>query len=104
MRILVIDIGGTSVKMGMSEDEERLKVPSGTEMTAATMVTTVQRATEAWKYDVISIGYPGAVVKGKPAEEPRNLAAGWVGFDYEEAFGKPVRIVNDAAMQALGGY
>ena len=64
----------------------------------------VSKATSGWKYDVISIGYPGPVVHGKPAEEPKNLASGWVGFEYEKAFGKPVRMVNDAAMQALGGY
>src|SRR5947208_6660096 len=104
MKILVIDVGGSSVKMGLSGCDERLKFPSGPELTAAKMVTSVQRATEAWKYDVISMGYPGSVVQGKPAEEPRNLASGWVGFDYEQAFGKPVRVVNDAAMQALGGY
>jgi len=104
MKILVIDVGGSSVKMGLSGSDERLKFPSGPELTAAKMVTAVQRATEAWKYDVISMGYPGSVIQGKPAEEPKNLAPGWVGLDYDEAFGKPVRIVNDAAMQALGGY
>jgi polyphosphate glucokinase len=102
MKTLVIDVGGTSIKMGLSD--ERLKVPSGQELTAAKMLTAVRKATAAWKYDVISIGYPGPVVQGKPAEEPKNLASGWVGFEYEQAFGKPVRIVNDAAMQALGGY
>jgi polyphosphate glucokinase len=104
MEILVIDVGGTSIKMGMSVRDERLKVPSGPELTAAKMVAAVCKATEAWKYDVISIGYPGPVAHGKPVEEPKNLASGWVGFEYEQAFGKPVRIVNDAAMQALGGY
>ena len=104
MKILVIDVGGTSIKMGMSVRDERLKVPSGPELTAEKMVAAVRKATEAWKYDVISIGYPGPVSHGKPAEEPKNLASGWVGFEYEQAFGKPVRIVNDAAMQALGGY
>ena len=104
MKILVIDVGGTSIKMGMSAHDERLKVPSGPELTAAKMVAAVRKATEAWKYDVISIGYPGPVVQGKPAEEPKNLASGWVGFEYEQAFHKPVRIVNDAAMQALGSY
>ena len=104
MKILVIDVGGTSIKMGMSAHDERVKVPSGPELTAAKMVSAVRKATEAWKYDVISIGYPGPVVQGKPAEEPKNLASGWVGFEYEQAFNKPVRIVNDAAMQALGSY
>src|SRR3954452_1087762 len=104
MKILVIDVGGSSVKMGLSATDERLKFPSGPELAAVKMVAAVQRATEAWKYDVISMGYPGSVMQGKPAEEPKNLASGWVGFDYDQAFGKPVRIVNDAAMQALGGY
>lgn len=104
MKILVIDVGGTSIKMGMNARDERLKVPSGPELTAAKMVAAVRKATESWKYDVISIGYPGPVVQGKPVEEPKNLAGGWVGFEYDQAFGKPVRIVNDAAMQALGGY
>ncbi len=104
MKILVIDVGGTSIKIGMSARDERLKLPSGPELTAARMATAVLKATEAWKYDVVSIGYPGPVVQGKPAEEPKNLASGWVGYEYEQAFGKPVRIVNDAAMQALGSY
>jgi polyphosphate glucokinase len=90
--------------MGLNARDERLKVPSGLEMTAAKMVAAVRKATETWKYDVISMGYPGPVGRGKPAEEPKNLASGWVGFEYEKAFGKPVRIANDAAMQALGGY
>ena len=104
MKILVIDVGGSNNKMGLSPRDERLKVPSGPELTAAKMIVAVRKATEAWKYDVISVGYPGPVAHGKPAEEPKNLASGWVGFEYEQAFGKPVRIVNDAAMQALGSY
>jgi polyphosphate glucokinase len=104
MKILVIDVGGSNIKMGFSARDERLRVPSGSELTAEKMIGAVRKATEAWKYDVISIGYPGPVVQGRPAEEPKNLASGWVGFEYEEAFGKPVRIVNDAAVQALGSY
>jgi polyphosphate glucokinase len=104
MKILVVDVGGTNIKIGLSARDKRLKVPSGPESTAAKMVAAVRNATDGWKYDVISIGYPGPVVQGKPAQEPKNLASGWVGFEYEEAFGKPVRIVNDAAMQALGTY
>ena len=104
MKILVIDVGGSNIKMGLSARDERLKVPSGPELTAQKMSGAVCKATETWKYDVISIGYPGPVVQGRPAEEPKNLGSGWVGFEYEQAFGKPVRIVNDAAMQALGGY
>ena len=104
MRILVIDVGGSNIKIGLSAHDQRLKVPSGPELTAAKMVAAVRTATKTWKYDVISIGYPGSVVQGMPAEDPRNLAAGWVGYKFEKALGKPVRIVNDAAMQALGTY
>jgi polyphosphate glucokinase len=68
------------------------------------MVSAVKRHTEGWKYDAVSIGYPGAVVHGRPIHEPHNLAAGWVGFDFKRAFGKPVKVINDAAMQALGSY
>src|SRR5215203_5884771 len=89
MKILVIDVGGTSIKMGMSAGDERLKIPSGPELTASKMTAGVRKATEAWSYDVISIGYPGPVVQGKPIEEPKNLASGWVGYEYEQAFGKP---------------
>ncbi|HYI95572.1 MAG TPA: ROK family protein, partial [Bryobacteraceae bacterium] len=104
MIILVIDIGGTSMKIGVSGRDDRLKIPSGPKLTPDKMMVGVNEATKGWKHDVVSIGYPGPVVGGKPAEEPKNLASGWVGFDFEKAFGKPVRIVNDAAMQALGSY
>jgi polyphosphate glucokinase len=104
MIILVIDIGGTSIKMGMTGRDDRLKIPSGSALTAAKMVAAVTRAADGWRYDAVSIGYPGPVVHGKPIEEPKNLASGWVGFEYEKAFDKPLRMVNDAAMQALGGY
>ena len=104
MTILVIDIGGTSIKIGATGRRDRVKIPSGPTLTPEKMVVAVSEATYGWKHDVISIGYPGPVVGGKPAEEPKNLASGWVGFEYETAFGKPVRIVNDAAMQALGSY
>jgi polyphosphate glucokinase len=104
MIILVIDIGGTSIKLGMSGRDGRLKIPSGPALTAENMVTAVTAATTGWQYDAISIGYPGPVVHGQPVEEPRNLGSGWVGFEYEKALDKPLRMVNDAAMQALGGY
>ena len=103
-KILVVDIGGNNVKVGAAGRKEPLKIPSGSEMTAARMAADVQKAVAGWKYDVISIGYPGAVKNGRPAREPRNLAGGWMRFDYRKAFGKPVKIVNDAAMQALGAY
>jgi len=104
LKILTIDVGGTNVKVLTNEQHEPRKVASGSKMTAAQMVAAVQTLTADWSYDVISIGYPGPVLHGKPVAEPKNLGAGWVGFDFAKAFGKPVRIVNDAAMQALGSY
>lgn len=104
MKILVIDVGGTNLKVCMTGLTEAVKIPSGPRMTAARMAEAVKKATAGWTYDVVSIGYPGAVVDGRPAVEPRNLARGWVRFDYRKAFGRPVRIVNDAAMQALGSF
>jgi polyphosphate glucokinase len=104
MKILVIDVGGTNIKMSLGATKEPLKIPSGEEMTAARMAVAVKKATLGARYDAVSIGYPGPVVNGKPSQEPANLGAGWVRFDYKRAFGKPVRVVNDAAMQALGSY
>jgi polyphosphate glucokinase len=103
-RILVIDVGGTNVKVGTAGRRKSLKVPSGPTMTAARMATAVRKAVAGWKYDAVSIGYPGPVKRGKPAREPHNLRGGWVRFDYEKAFGTPVKIVNDGAMQALGAH
>src|SRR5689334_24729297 len=102
MRILVIDVGGTNVKVLASGKRTPIKIPSGPAMTPSRMVKEVLAATAGWKFDVVSIGYPGPVSKGRPALEPWNLGRGWVRFDYKKAFGKPVRIINDAAMQALG--
>ncbi len=102
--ILSIDVGGTSVKVRTSEVEEVRKHPSGPELTPASMVAAVREMTADWDYDAISVGFPGPVVNGSPAVEPRNLGPGWVGFDFEQAAGKPVRVINDAAMQALGSY
>jgi len=104
MNILVVDVGGTNVKLLASGRPERIKIDSGRTLTPERMVSVVRQATSGWTYDVISIGYPGPVRNGRPAVDPRNLAPGWVGFDFERAFGKPVRIINDAAMQALGSY
>jgi polyphosphate glucokinase len=103
-KVLVLDVGGTHVKVRMTGQKKPIPIPSGPEMSAARMVADVKRVTAGWKYDAVSIGYPGPVVHGQPAEEPHNLGAGWKRFDFEKAFGKPVRVVNDAAMQALGGY
>ena len=104
MRVLVVDIGGNNVKLAVPGRHDVVKVPSGSELTAKQMVTSIRRATSAWDFDVVSVGYPGPVVNGVPSEEPVNLGKGWVGFDFERAFGRPVRFINDAAMQALGSY
>ena len=104
MRVLVIDIGGNNVKVAVPGRHDVVKVPSGPVLTARRMLSSVRRATAGWDYDVVSVGYPGVVVNGAPAEEPVNLGRGWVGFDFEGAFGRPVRFINDAAMQALGSY
>jgi predicted NBD/HSP70 family sugar kinase len=102
--VLVVDVGGTNVKVLATGQSERRKIPSGSEMTPRRMVSKVKAATKDWDYDVVSLGYPGAVHDGEPIAEPQNLATGWVGFNFERAFGCPVKIINDAAMQALGSY
>jgi predicted NBD/HSP70 family sugar kinase len=101
---LAIDVGGTNVKIQAAGQDDVRKIPSGFEMDAKRMVSEVKKNTKDWSYEVISIGYPGLVVDERPLVEPRNLARGWVGFDYGKAFGCPVRMINDAAMQALGSY
>jgi 5-dehydro-2-deoxygluconokinase len=104
MNILVLDIGGTHVKILASGQDEPRKFPSGPTLTPAQMVEGVKPTAEGWAYDVVSIGYPGPVLQGRPLTEPPNLGPGWVGFDFEGAFGVPVRLLNDAALQALGSY
>jgi polyphosphate glucokinase len=104
MKILVIDIGGTNIKVASSNKRVPIKIPSGPAMTAEQMTKDVLAAIKGWEYDCISIGYPGPVVHDRPLAEPHNLAAGWIDFPYQKAFGKPLRFINDAAMQALGGY
>jgi polyphosphate glucokinase len=104
MQILVIDVGGTHVKILATGQEPFRKFESGSSLTAAKMVAGVLKAAQGWNYEVISIGYPGPVLRSKPVSEPHNLAPGWVGFDFEAAFGCPVKLINDAAMQALGSY
>jgi polyphosphate glucokinase len=104
MKILVIDVGGTHVKLLATGHRKRREFRSGAGMTAARMVTEARRVTADWQYDAITIGYPGPVRGGQPVAEPHNLGAGWVGFDFTKAFACPVRMVNDAAMQALGDY
>src|SRR5581483_8791646 len=103
MRILAIDIGGTNVKVAM-RDREKVRIPSGPTLSPKKMVAEVMEATKDWNVEAVAIGYPGPVINGGPASDPHNLAPGWVDFNFEHAFGKPVRITNDAAMQALGSY
>jgi polyphosphate glucokinase len=104
MKVLVIDVGGTHVKILASGQTEERRVDSGPTMSAAQMVREVRALAKGWAFDAVSIGYPGAVRQGVPVAEPHNLGQGWVGFDYAGAFGCPVKIVNDAAMQALGSF
>jgi polyphosphate glucokinase len=102
--VLVIDIGGTNIKLLATGQKEPTKIPSGTSLTAKKMVALVKDATRTWKYDRISVGYPGPVVNGRPLHDPHNLGPGWMGFNFAKAFGRPVKGINDAAMQALGSY
>jgi polyphosphate glucokinase len=104
MNVLVVDVGGTHVKVSATGRNDIVKIPSGPEMMVRQMVDAVLKAVKDWKYDVVSIGYPGPVVHGKPLMEPRNLGGGWVGFNFKAAFKHPVKVINDAAMQALGSY
>jgi polyphosphate glucokinase len=104
MKVLVIDIGGTHIKVASTDIRVPIKIPSGATMTAEQMAQQVLAATERWSYDYISIGYPGPVAHDRPLAEPHNLAPGWIDFPYQKTFGKPIRFINDAAMQALGGY
>jgi polyphosphate glucokinase len=104
MNVLVIDVGGTHVKILATAQGPPREFPSGAKMTPTQMVSGVKRLVGTWKYDVVSIGYPGPVVQNRPVAEPHNLAPGWVGFDFQAAFGRPVKLINDAAMQALGSY
>jgi polyphosphate glucokinase len=104
MNVLVVDVGGTHVKILATGEDTPRKFPSGPTLTANQMVSTVKKLARGWDYDVVSIGYPGPVLQHRPVAEPHNLGIGWVGFDFEKAFGHPVKVINDAAMQALGSY
>ena len=103
-KVLVIDIGGSSVKLFATGRSGHVKLPSGPDLTPRTMVTHLLDVTAGWDYDVVTVGYPGPVVRGRIAAEPRNLGPGWVRFNFARALGRPVRMINDAAMQALGSY
>jgi polyphosphate glucokinase len=101
---LVIDVGGTHVKLLATGEQTSREFESGPKLTASEMVSRVKAMTKDWRYDAISIGYPGPVLRNRPMADPHNLGKGWMGFKFERAFGKPVKMVNDAAMQALGSY
>jgi hypothetical protein len=103
-RILVIDIGGSNVKLMISSRTKRRKFPSGKRLTPRQFVAKTKAAVTDWKFDAVAIGFPAPVINGRIAVEPKNLGKGWVRFDFRKAFGKPVRVMNDAAMQALGSY
>jgi predicted NBD/HSP70 family sugar kinase len=103
-KILVVDVGGTHVKVRMTGQREEHKIDSGPAMTAARMVREVKRTVKGWDYEVVSIGVPAPVIHGRLVHNPHNLGGGWVGFDFGKAFGCPVKVINDAAMQALGSY
>jgi polyphosphate glucokinase len=102
--VLVVDVGGSSVKTLATGETEARAFRSGPTLTPGRMVSGVKKLAADWRYDAVSIGYPGPVIDGRPAAEPVNLGRGWVGYDFGRAFGRPVKIVNDAAMQALGSY
>jgi polyphosphate glucokinase len=104
MKVLVVDVGGTHVKVLVSGQKESRKFDSGPALVPARMVLGVQKVAGDWSYDVVSIGYPGPVLHNRPIAEPHNLGRGWVGFNFETAFKHPVKLINDAAMQALGSY
>jgi len=103
-RILVVDVGGTHLKILAGGQHSLRKIASGPKITAQLMCNWVRKAASDWPYDVAAIGYPGLVVHGKPVREPYNLGKGWVGFDYAKGLGCPVKVINDAAMQAVGSY
>ncbi len=102
--ILAIDVGGTHVKILATGQKDHRKFESGKTLTPAKMVAEVKKLAQGWTYNVVSIGYPGPVLRNRPIAEPHNLAKGWVGFDFKRAFNHPVKVINDAAMQALGSY
>ena len=102
--ILTIDVGGSHVKVMTSKARKKREFSSGPRLSAKDMVKNVKDLTKDWSYDVISLGYPGPVLRNRPFAEPHNLGSGWAGFDFARAFGRPARVVNDALMQALGSY
>ena len=104
MNVLVVDVGGTHVKLLITGQKEPRRFDSGPGLVPRRMVTGIRKIAGDWSYDVVSIGYPGPVLRNRPVAEPHNLGCGWVGFDFEAALKHPVKLINDAAMQALGSY
>jgi len=104
VKVLVVDVGGTHVKILATGQKESRKFPSGLKLTPKQMVAGVKKLAKDWEYDVVSIGYPGVVIRNRPVGDPYNLGRGWAGFDFEAAFKCPVKVVNDAVMQAVGSY
>ncbi|MDX5339105.1 MAG: ROK family protein [Cyclobacteriaceae bacterium] len=104
MNVLVIDIGGSNIKILATNQPERIKIPSGSDFKPEDLVPLVKEAAKDWSYEVITIGFPGVVKHGEIIADPVNMGNGWKGFDFQKAFGCPVKIINDAAMQALGSY
>jgi len=103
-RVLVIDVGGTNVKVLATGQKEPRRYPAGPTMTPLRMVRVVKKLVRDWSFDCVSLGFPGPIINECPLREPHNLAGGWMGFDFRKAFGCPVKVINDAAMQALGSY
>jgi polyphosphate glucokinase len=103
-RVLVIDVGGTNIKMLATGQTEPRRYPSGPTMTPGRMIRVVKESVRDWKFDCVSLGFPGPIINECPLREPHNLGSGWMGFNFRKAFGCPVKIINDAAMQALGSY
>src|SRR5215510_12327083 len=104
MKVLAVDVGGTHVKILVSGQKDRREFASGPKLTARRMVTQVKRLARGWRYDHVTVGYPGPVLHHRAVAEPHNLGKGWVGFDFAAAFRRPTKVMNDAAMQALGSY
>jgi polyphosphate glucokinase len=103
-RILAVDVGGTHVKLLLAGEDQPRKFISGPRLTPQLMMLQIKPLISDWEYDAVSIGYPGPVLNGRPVSDPTNLGKGWAGFDFDAAFGRPVKIINDAAMQAIGSY
>src|SRR5215831_9885886 len=104
IKVLAVDVGGTHVKILASGQKERREFASGPKLTARRMVAQVKRLARGWRYDRVTVGYPGPVLHNRPVAEPHNLGKGWMGFDFARAFRLPTKVINDAAMQALGSY